>query len=70
MVQVAEELVEAVDGRQVLVLVADVVLPELPAHVTQRFEELGDCRVLGLKADVGARQADFRQTRGELVTAP
>jgi hypothetical protein len=50
-VQVAEELVEAVQGRQVLVSVAEVVLAELAGRVAERLEQLGDGRVLGLQAD-------------------
>ena len=60
-VEVAEELVEAVRGRQERVLVAQVVLAELAGGVTQRLEQLGDGRVLRLQADVGARQADLGQ---------
>jgi hypothetical protein len=38
-VEVAEELVEAVVGRQVLVAVAEVVLAELAGHVAVRLEQ-------------------------------
>ena len=41
-IKVAEELVEAVRGGQVLVEVAEVVLAELPGGVSQRFEQLCD----------------------------
>ena len=50
-VEVAEELVEAVDRRQELVLVAEVVLAELAGRVAVRLEQLGDRRVLLLEAD-------------------
>jgi hypothetical protein len=46
-VEVAEELVEAVVGRQVLVTVPEVILAELRGRVAERFEQLGDRRVLG-----------------------
>ena len=46
-VQVAEELVEAVGGRQVLVPVTEVVLAELAGGVTVRLERGGDRRVPG-----------------------
>ena len=49
-VEVAEELVEAVRRRQVLVAVAEVVLAELAGRVAERLEQLGDRRVLGLHA--------------------
>ena len=58
-IEVAEELVEAVHGRQVLVQVAEVVLAELPGGVALRLQQLGDRRVLGLQADVHARQPDL-----------
>ena len=48
-VEVAEELVEAVRRRQVLVAVAEVVLPELPGRVPERLQQLCDRRVLGLQ---------------------
>ena len=50
-VEVAEELVEAVDRRQVLVPVAQVVLAELAGGVAERLEQLGDGRVFLLQAD-------------------
>ena len=51
-IEVAEELVEAVHGRQVLVAIAEVVLAELAGRVAERLEQLGDGRVLGLEAEV------------------
>ncbi len=51
-VQVAEELVEAVHGRQELVEVAEMVLAELPGRVAERLEQLGDRRVLGVQPDL------------------
>ena len=58
-VQVAEELVEPVRGRQELVQVAEMVLAELAGRVTQRLEQLGDRRVLLLQADVHAGHPDL-----------
>ena len=52
-VEVAEELVEPVLRRQVLVQVAEVVLAELPRRVAERLEELGDRRILGGDARLG-----------------
>ena len=60
-VEVAEELVEAMDGRQELVEVAEVVLAELPGRVAEVLHEVRDARVLGLQSDVRARQADLGQ---------
>ena len=61
MVEVPEELVEPVRRRQELVLVAEVVLPELPRRIPERLEQLGDRRVLGAQPDVGAGDADLAQ---------
>jgi hypothetical protein len=50
-VEVAEELVEAVGGREELVLAPEVVLAELTGRVAERLQELGDRRVLRADAD-------------------
>ena len=68
-VQVAEELVKAVVGRQEFVLVAQVVLAELRGGVAQWLEQLGDGGVLGLQADIGAGQADLQQAGAQRVLA-
>ena len=60
-VQVAEELVEPVHRRQVLVAVAEVVLAELAGGVAERLEQLGDGGILGAQAQVRARQPDLAQ---------
>ena len=56
-VQVAEELVEAVHRRQVLVQVAEVVLAELPGGVALRLQRGGQRAGLVRQADIGARLA-------------
>ena len=68
-VEVAEELVEAVVGGQVLVEVAEVVLAELRGRVALRLEQLGDRRVLGTEAEVGAGQADLGEPGAQRVLA-
>ena len=57
-VQVAEELVEPVDGGQELVEVAEVVLAELPRGVAQVLERRGDRAGLGGQPDLGPGLAD------------
>jgi hypothetical protein len=42
--EVAGELVEAVGGGQVLVLIAEVVLTGLDRHIAMRLEQVGDRR--------------------------
>ena len=68
-IEIAEELVEAMDGGQVLVLVAQVVLAELAGGVAQRLEQFGDGGVLGLQADVGAGHTDLGQAGAVRVLA-
>ena len=58
-IEIAEELVEAVHRRQVLVAVAEVVLAELAGGVAEVLQELRDRRVLGLEAERGAGHADL-----------
>ena len=60
-VEVAEELVEPVLGRQELVAVAEVVLPVLAGHVPERLEQLGERGILGFQSEVGPWQADLGQ---------
>jgi hypothetical protein len=50
-----------VDGGQELVLVAEMILAELAGDIAQRLEQLGDRRVLGTQALVGARQPHLGQ---------
>ena len=64
-VEVAEELVEAVRRREELVLVAEVVLAELPRRVSEWLEQLGDRRVLGVQPDVGAWHAHLAEPGAE-----
>ena len=59
-IEVAEELVEAMHRRQELVAVAQVVLAELAGGIAQRLEGRGDRRRLGRHADRRARLADGR----------
>ena len=58
-IEVAEELVEPVHRRQVLVQVAEVVLAELAGGVAERLEQFGDRRILSGPADVGAGYTDL-----------
>ena len=57
-IEVAEEFVEAVDGGQELIAIAEVVLAELAGGVALRFERGGDGAGLGRHAGLGARLAD------------
>ena len=68
-VQVAEELVEPVHGRQELVLVAEMVLPELARDVPERFQQFRDGRVFRLEAEIGAGHPDLGQARADRVLA-
>ena len=60
-IEIAEELVEAVVGRQELVLVAEMVLAELAGAVAERLQEFGKRRVARLEADARAGKTDLGQ---------
>jgi hypothetical protein len=60
-IEIAEELVEAVVAGQMLVEVAEVVLAELRRGVALRLQDLSERDILGLQAGGRARRAD----RGE-----
>ena len=74
-IQVAEELVEAVHRRQELVVIAQVVLAELAGGVAHRLERGGDGHGLRRQAGGGAGLADGghagadRQLAGDEVRA-
>src|SRR5215467_1761933 len=68
-IEVAEELVEAVHGRQVLVAVAEVVLAELAGDVALLFEQIGDGGRPGRDALRRAGHADGEETRAEGMMA-
>src|SRR5215472_17826898 len=53
-IEVAEELVKAVDGRQKLIAIAEVVLAELAGGVAQGLQELGDGGIFRLQTELRA----------------
>src|SRR5262249_24592576 len=61
-VKIAEELVEAMHGRQVLVFVAKVVLAELASGVTKRLKKVGDARIFSLHPQRSAWDPHLAQT--------
>src|SRR5579871_2498916 len=67
MVEIAEELIEAVHGRQEFVLVAEMVLAELPCSVAEGLQQFGDGRILRAKTQVRSRHADLGQTGANRV---
>ena len=69
MVEVAEELVEAMHGREVLVEIAEVILAELAGGVPHWLEELGDGWVFRLESLVFARHPDTQQSGAERALA-
>ena len=68
-VEVAEELVEAVRRGQVRVEVSEVVLAELAGGVAVVFQQVGDRRILGLQPDRRSRDADLAQPGAEHALA-
>ena len=67
MIEVAEELVEAVHGRQRLVAVADMVLAELPGGVAEVLQQAADRRVQLAHAHRRAGKADLGQAGADAV---
>ena len=59
MIEVAEEFIEAVHGRQMLVAISQVVLAELAGSVAERFHDIRDRRVERAEAKLRAGQTDF-----------
>src|SRR5215472_11233862 len=55
-VEVAEELVEAVRGGKKLVAIAEMVLAELPGGVAEGLQQFGDGWIFRLQSQVCARQ--------------
>ncbi len=64
-VERAVELVEPVDGRQMFIAVAEVILAELGGGVALGLEQRGDGHVAGLKTLRGAGHTDFRIARSQ-----
>src|SRR4029077_5172346 len=60
-IEVAEELIEAVDRRKILVQITQVILTELPGRITLSFQELRRGHVAVLGPEGGARPAALRQ---------
>ena len=60
-IEVAEELVEAMHGRQEFVAVAEMVLAELSGRIALRLQQLGDGRILRRQPFLGSRQANLQQ---------
>ena len=55
MIQVAEELIEAVSGWQVLVAVAKMVLAKLAGGIAIRFQDVSDAGIQRSEAEFGTR---------------
>src|SRR5207237_7894544 len=64
-VEIAEELVEAVVRRQVLVQVAEMVFAELTAGITERLQQLGEGRVELGQPFLRARQTDLGEASAD-----
>ena len=66
-VEIAEELVEAVRRRQIFVPIAQMVLAELAGGVAQRLQQFRDGRVFRVETDRGSRHADLGQAGADRV---
>ena len=60
-IEIAEELVEAVHGRQEIVAVAEMVFAELPGRVALRLQQFGDGRILLRQAFLCCGKSDFQE---------
>src|SRR5262249_46468428 len=69
MVEVTEELVEAVQGRQILVQVAQMVLAKLAGCITKLLQHCGQRRGLIRDAHVSTGLAYCRKTGAEWYLA-
>ena len=67
MIEIAEELVEAVHGRQRLVAVADMVLAELPCGVAEVLEQAADRGIELAHAHRRAGKADLGKAAANAV---
>ena len=66
-IEIAEELVEPVHGRQIFVAIAEVVLAELTGGVAERLQHFGDGRVFRVQPDRRAGHADLGQAGADRV---
>ena len=64
-IQIAKELIETMDARQELVLVAKMVLPELAGRVAHRLQNRGRSHRLGRYADRRSSLADGSHSRAD-----
>ena len=69
MIEIAEELVEAVNGRQEFIAIAEMVLAELSGRVSLRLQKLGDGRVLIRQPFLRCRQADLQESGPQMDSA-
>src|SRR6201999_1125195 len=67
MVKIAEELIEAVHGRQRLVAIADMVLAELPRGIAEILEQAADRGIELAHAHRRTGEADLGETGANAV---
>ena len=68
-IEITEELVEAVHGRQVGITVAQMVLAELAGGIALALEDPSDGGILGTHAELGAGETHLGQARPEAALA-
>src|SRR5690242_17139244 len=66
-IEIAEKLVEPMHGGKEFILVAQVVLAELARRIAKRFQQCGDCGILGAYADIGAGHSDLGEARADRI---
>jgi hypothetical protein len=69
MIQIAEELIEAVKRGEELILVPQMVLAKLAGGVTQRLQQSGDRRIVSFETRVSSRHSDFGKAGSNWILA-
>src|SRR5208282_5184168 len=68
-IEIAEELVKSMHGRQEFIPIAEMVFAKLTGGIAERLEHVGDGRVFGLKSYRRAGHSDLGQAGAERVLA-
>ena len=68
-VEIAEEFVEAVNGRQKLIAIAEMVLAELSRRVTLRLEQVGERWILRRQTLLCRRQTHLQEASAQWALA-
>src|SRR5262245_38125931 len=65
MIEIAEELIEPVHRRQILVAIAEMVLAKLTSGIAKPLKGLGNGHIFFLQTDGGCRDANFGEASAQ-----